>query len=146
METLGSLCDKITIVKLKQYHAIDPDTLTSLEKQSGDLSLEIDSFVSKSICGDNTIFVFRSNKIYNSKGYNTPKLKGSLGETISELAAINCELWHTQEKVYDFTSVPANEKDDVIKQLAALNLRRNQCIERIDIVFSELISRRANRV
>lgn len=146
METLGSLCDKLTVVKLKRYHAIDPDTITSLENQSRNLFLEIDLFVSKSICGDNINFVFPANKIYNSKGYNLSEVKGSFGETISELAGINCELWHTQERVYDFVSVPANEKDEVIKQLATLNLRRNQCIERIDILFAELISRRKNRV
>ena len=29
-ETLGSLCDKLTVVKLKQFHADDPQRLESL--------------------------------------------------------------------------------------------------------------------
>lgn len=36
--TLGSLCDKLTIVKLKQYHcgeAIDPAPASAVERQGG---------------------------------------------------------------------------------------------------------------
>ena len=32
-ETLGMLCDKLTIVKLKQFHTEDENRLTSLAKQ-----------------------------------------------------------------------------------------------------------------
>jgi hypothetical protein len=32
-ETLGSLCDKLTIVKLKQYHTEDSKRLESLGQQ-----------------------------------------------------------------------------------------------------------------
>ena len=44
-ETLGMLCDKLTIVKLKQYHTEDKDRLTSLEKQSVQLQAEIDEYI-----------------------------------------------------------------------------------------------------
>ena len=40
-ETLGSLCDKLTIVKLKQYHSDDPQRLESLALQAGQLQQEI---------------------------------------------------------------------------------------------------------
>ena len=48
---------------------------------------------------------------------------------------MNCELWHEQEKVYDFAAVPGDQKDAVVKQLAILNLQRNECIDRIDRAF-----------
>ena len=32
-ETLGSLCDKLTIVKLKQFHNEDKNRLESLQQQ-----------------------------------------------------------------------------------------------------------------
>ena len=57
----------------------------------------------------------------------------------AKLAWVNCELWHEQEKVYDFTSVPADQKDAVVKQLALLNLQRNECIDRIDRAFRDEI-------
>ena len=36
-ETLGSLCDKLTIVKLKQYHSEDAARLQSLKQQEQQL-------------------------------------------------------------------------------------------------------------
>ena len=44
-ETLGSLCDKLTIVKLKQWHTEEPDRLASLQKQQLHLEKEIDAVV-----------------------------------------------------------------------------------------------------
>jgi len=40
-ETLGSLCDKLTIVKLKQWHSTDPERLKSLGSQEISLTDEI---------------------------------------------------------------------------------------------------------
>ena len=50
-ETLGMLCDKLTIVKLKQFHTEDEDKLNSLNKQATDLQSEIDSYISDAING-----------------------------------------------------------------------------------------------
>ena len=44
-ETLGSLCDKLTIIKLKQFHTEDVKRLDSLNKQQGQLIEEIDKFI-----------------------------------------------------------------------------------------------------
>ena len=45
-ETLGSLCDKLTTVKLKLWHTEVPDRLQSLEKQEQQLHAEIEEFIS----------------------------------------------------------------------------------------------------
>ena len=55
-----------------------------------------------------------------------------MDEIFAQLAETDCRLWHVQEKVYEFESIPAEEKDAVIKQLAVLNLERNECIDRLD--------------
>jgi hypothetical protein len=52
---------------------------------------------------------------------------------------VNCALWHEQEKVYEFANVAAQEKDAVVSRLASLNLERNDCIDRIDVLFREAI-------
>jgi hypothetical protein len=45
-ETLGSLCDKLTIVKLKHWHTEDQGRLQNLVKQEKQIQDEIDEFVS----------------------------------------------------------------------------------------------------
>ena len=62
----------------------------------------------------------------------------------AKLAEINCELWHEQEKVYDFENVNADEKNHVINRLAILNLERNNCIDLIDNGFKESLTLKNN--
>jgi hypothetical protein len=56
------------------------------------------------------------------------------------LAETNCKLWHVQEKVYEFEQIAAAQKDAVIKELAVVNLERNQCIDRLDQEFQKSVS------
>jgi hypothetical protein len=140
-ETLGSLCDKLTIVKLKQYHSDNPERLMSLAEQEQLLKREIDDFASNAINGkvDINRLVFSSNKVYKKEGNQTRSFSGNFGELFAELANINCQLWHEQEKVFEFEKVSVEEKDVVIKQLAILNLERNKCIDAIDKSFQNAI-------
>ncbi len=133
-ETFGSLCDKLTIVKLKQWHSEDSGRLESLARQEQQLKVEIDEFISSAISGDIPLarLVFDANKVYKKTGNETREISGNIGNVFSSLAEVNCRLWHEQEKVYDFEKVPASEKDKVVKQLAILNLERNQCIDKIN--------------
>lgn len=134
-ETLGSLCDKLTIVKLKQYHCDDSAKGASLALQEKQLADEIDTFLGDALRGAIPAerLTFRANKVYKQEGNALSAIDAaSLGGFFAELARVNCDLWHEQEKVYEFESVPAAEKDKVVKQLALLNLRRNQCIDAID--------------
>jgi hypothetical protein len=58
---------------------------------------------------------------------------------ISRTESANCRLWHVQEQVYEFEQVPTTEKDEVIKQLAVVNLERNQWIDKLDEEFRNSI-------
>lgn len=142
-ETLGSLCDKLTIVKLKQFHTSDPDRLTSLEQQKTQLTVEIDQFLEDALAGKTPInkLAFAANKIFKAEGNETRNISGNIGEVFSELARVNCELWHEQEKVYEFETVPADQKNNVVKKLAILNLERNKCIDLLNNILIGLCSR-----
>jgi hypothetical protein len=145
-ETLGSLCDKLTIVKLKQWHSDDRARLQSLDGQEKLLREEIDAFVSGAIFGAIPLahLTFAANKIYKREGNEIAAVSGALGEVFARLAQVNCALWHEQEKVYEFERVPAEGKDAVVKQLALLNLQRNDCIDRIDHLLKESIASRVD--
>jgi hypothetical protein len=142
-ETLGTLSDKLTIVKLKQYHTEDSERLESLARQEKQLQNEIDEFISAALAGKIPFekLTFAANKVYKKEGNETQEIKGSIGEILSLLADTNCRLWHVQEKVYEFESIPVEEKDSVVKDLAILNLERNKCIDEIDKTFLQSLSR-----
>jgi len=137
-ETLGMLCDKLTIVKLKQYHTEDSTRLASLELQAAHLQAEIDEYVHDAINGNIPAerMTFDANKVFKQEGNQVEEVTGHFGEVMYQLADVNCRLWHEQEKVYEFEKVPAEEKDKVVKKLALLNLERNKCIDRINTLFA----------
>jgi hypothetical protein len=141
-ETLGTLCDKLTVVKLKQYHSENSTRLASLAEQEIQLKSEIDEFVLAAVNREipQEKLTFASNKVYNKKNNHAREIDGSIGEVFSLLAVVNCKLWHEQEKVYEFEKILPGEKDNVVKQLAILNLERNQCIEKIDKNFQLLVA------
>lgn len=140
-ETLGMLCDKLTIVKLKQYHTEDESRLQSLALQASQLQSEIDEYISDAVAGkiDPVKMSFAANKVFKKEGNEVADVKGLFGSVFYQLADVNCRLWHEQEKVYEFEAVPADQKDVVVKQLAVLNLERNKCIDAINEQFKQLI-------
>lgn len=142
-ETLGSLCDKLTIVKLKQWHSEDEIRLKSLAVQEKQLQQEMNEFISAAISGQIPIdrLTFDSNKVYKKEGNYVHEVIGSIGEIFSQLAHVNCNLWHEQEKVYEFEKVAGSEKDRVVRQLAILNLERNKCIDGIDGSFQAMVEK-----
>ena len=145
-ETLGMLCDKLTIVKLKQFHTEDADRLNSLNKQATDLQSEINSYISDAINGKISPdkLTFDANKVFKKEGNEIALVQGNIAELFYKLADVNCRLWHEQEKVYDFEKVPVSEKDKVVKQLALLNLERNNCIDAINKKFASLVLHKTN--
>jgi hypothetical protein len=146
-ETLGSLCDKLIIVKLKQYHSEDTERLLSLEQQQNQLIAEIEEFISDAVNGLIPInkLTFRSNKVFKSQGNEIREIKGTIGNVFGKLAEINCMLWHEQEKVFEFEKVPVSEKDGVVKQVAILNLERTKCIDEIDATFAKLVEQKSSK-
>src|SRR5262249_40386393 len=121
-ETLGTLCDKLATVKLKMWHSDDPERLNSLALQEQQLNDEINEFIGAAISGQIPIerLTFAANKVYKKDGNVVPEFDGTLGEMFAQLAHVNCQLWHVQEKVYEFEAVPVDQKDGVIKELAIL--------------------------
>lgn len=113
-ETLGSLCDKLTIVKLKQWHSTAPERLKSLALQEKQLAEEIDAFVARAASG--TIspdrLTFAANKVYSEAKNAIPTAEGTIADLFSKLTEVNCEL-----------------------------LQRNQCIDQIDRTFRGLVAR-----
>ena len=143
-ETLGLLCDKLTIVKLKEYHTEDPVRLQSLQLQEKQLQQEIDEYVTNAITGVIPVekLTFAANKVFKKEGNEVAEVLGNIGQVFSQLADVNCRLWHEVEKGYDIENVPVAEKDNLVKQLAVLNLERNKCIDQIDIILKTAISDR----
>ncbi|HUS01275.1 MAG TPA: hypothetical protein VMY77_06090 [Chitinophagaceae bacterium] len=141
-ETLGMLCDKLTIVKLKQYHSDDKERLKSLDQQALQLQQEIDTYIAESINGNipPEKLTFAANKVFKLEGNETKEVTGNIGNVFSQLADVNCRLWHEVEKGYDIENVPVKEKDILVKMLAVLNLERNKCIDAIDAQFLNLIT------
>jgi len=140
-ETLGSLCDKLATVKLKLWHSDDLERLQSLALQEKQLQQEIDEFMSAALAGEipPDRLTFAQNKVYKKEGNVVPDFNGTLGESFAQLAHTVCKLWHVQEKVYDFETIPVDQKDAVIKELAIVNLERNQCMDKLDQQFRELV-------
>lgn len=147
-ETLGMLCDKLTIVKLKQYHTEDADRLKSLDKQAVDLQYEIDTYMADAVSGNIPAnkLTFEANKVFKKEGNDVKDITGNIAEVFYQLADVNCRLWHEQEKVYEFEKVPAVEKDVVVKKLALLNLERNKCIDSINVQLSELVNQKNKEI
>jgi hypothetical protein len=143
-ETLGSLCDKLTIVKLKQYHTDDAGKLKSLSEQEEQLKDELNCFISDAVRGriPPARLTFNAHKVYTEQENETREITGTLGQVFGELAKINCELWHEQEKVYDFESVAPEDRIKVVKRLAVLNLERTQCIDVINSTLKDMVGGR----
>lgn len=100
-ETLGSLCDKLTIIKLKQGHSEDEMRLNSLAIQEKQLPNEINEFVNAAISGKlpREQLTFTSNKVYKEESNFVPDVTVSIGQVFSQLAEFNCQLWHELEKL-----------------------------------------------
>ena len=147
-ETLGMLCDKLTIVKLKQYHTVDEIRLQSLATQATQLQQEIDEYISAAANGYIPLdrMTFAANKVFKKEGNVVEAVSGNFGEVFYQLADVNCRLWHEQEKVYDFETVADQEKNIVVKQLAHLNLERNKCIDSINEQFMALVKNKNNQL
>lgn len=145
-ETLGMLCDKLTIVKLKQYHSEEEQKLASLNNQASQLQVEIDEYILNAVNGNipTEKLTFASNKVFKKEGNEVADVNGNMGALFSQLADVNCQLWHEVEKGYDIENVPVAEKDKIVKNLAVLNLQRNNCIDAIDQTFLDLITKNNN--
>ena len=134
-ETLGSLCDKLTIVKLKEWHSEkQPERMRSLATQEQQHREQIDALIADAASGRIPVerLTFAANKVYRKKGNAVPEVTGSIGAVFSHSAEVNCRLWHEVDKGYEIEKVPPDARDGIVKQLAVLNLERAQGIDEID--------------
>src|ERR687898_3666483 len=97
-ETLGTLADKLTTVQLKLWHTDDPERSRSLEVQQKQLQDEMNEFVAKALAGEIPLekLTFAANKVYKKEGNELRDFAGTLGRLFSDLAEVNCQLWHVQ--------------------------------------------------
>lgn len=142
METLGSLCDKLCVIKLKQNHTDvrDRERQDNLAMQELNLLYEIADYFKDAVSGKipKEKLSVKSNKIHT--GTDMPGIDFSnMGILVSMLAQINCEIWHLQEKLYNFSVIPAEEKDAVVEAITKENLKRGRCVEGIDMKLQELL-------
>jgi len=141
-ETLGSLCDKLIIVKLKAYHTKhdDKERVEKLSSQDMQLRREINEYIRDAVAGYilPEQLTFEANKIHNGISVQaTPSV--SIAGSVSTLADVNCDIWHLQEKLYNFEKVPAGKKNIVVRQIAVSNIKRTKCIDDINQQFKELL-------
>ena len=69
-ETLGSLCDKLTIVKLKQWHSKKiPSGFKVYQNRELQLQNEINLFISNAVLGNilTEQLTFDTNKVYKKR-------------------------------------------------------------------------------
>lgn len=141
-ETLGSLIDKLSIVGLKRAHAA-PDSLASadLARQAGLLAAEIDAFVQSAVNGDlpPNRLAFSAHKMTGDFIVETAPPDG-LGARIEALCAVNAALWGVQAKVYAPETLTEAEKDALLRDLAALNLKRHHLVEAVDAALIAALS------
>lgn len=70
---------------------------------------------------------------------NAPNLPSALGALIADLARINCELWHEEDKArVDDDAAVARAK----RRIDKLNQQRNDRIEAIDAMVIQVAARR----
>lgn len=141
-ETLGSLCDKLTIVKLKIYHTKneDKERKEKLSKQDMQLRKEINDYFADAISGKvpheyltcETLKIHTGISVADNPVFN-------IGSSVASLADANCDIWHLQEKLYNFENVPAGMKNIVVRKIAISNIKRTKCIDDINQQFKELL-------
>jgi hypothetical protein len=90
-ETLGSLCDKLTIVKLKTWHSEQqPKRIRSLATQEQQLREEIDASIADAASDRIPVerLTFAANKVYRKEGNAVAEVTGSIGAGFSHLAEV----------------------------------------------------------
>ena len=84
-ETLGTLADKLTTVKLKLWHTDDADRTRSLQAQQQQLEEEMNEFVRAAMTGEipPERLTFVANKVYKKDGNEMREFGGTVAELFS---------------------------------------------------------------
>lgn len=138
-ETLGSLLDKLSVLKIRQWHTDDDDTtFVRLEEQECLLEDEIDKFIDGALKGS-IPHALLTHPAFKTGVNGSPSVYASIAANFSKLTEVNCDIWHDVEKSrLPKDSMPSDQWYTLVQRLAYLNLQRNGCKEAIDRQFSEL--------
>jgi hypothetical protein len=136
-ENLGSLIDKLSITNLKIQFTTDKSRIESLESQKINLVEEIDEYIESCVKGLIPVrrMEMKSNKVYDEKRFNVSIELGEIGFYVNELIKYNFEIWKNQEEIYKFDDLSEVKKNEVVRSIAELNLKRNKVIDAINDTF-----------
>jgi hypothetical protein len=131
-------------VKLKLYHksADKVDEITALNKQQAILLDEIDQFIIAAVNGQipPDRIVAPQCKVYKQEGNEiNVQNSQSLAALINGLVEANYKMYVNQDKLYNFSNVPSNEKDQIVNKCCVLNLERNKFMDQIDKRLLEML-------
>ena len=141
METLGSLLDKYSIAKNRFWVLTsegNKEKLPAVLDQLHALQTEIDSFVALAIKGE---IPLQEPKLKMYKHENASGvLFQSLGPAIDKLFDANWTLWKLEDLRRN-KAVPDHERLAAADAVSGSNRIRNDCIDEINRVFSELVKK-----
>jgi hypothetical protein len=134
METVGSLVDKISIAKIREYKAQqigNKELQYKVALQVSDLEGELDSLVEAIAHGKVTKITEDKNKIYFSEPVSINNKQDTIASNITELFTANITLWELEDLRRD------KSMEDTARLIAADNVSvynkiRNQKIDRIN--------------
>ena len=140
METLGSLLDKYSIIKMKYNTKVregDEELAKEIGKQIDNLKSEIDSYLTLAIRGQVPLEEPKF-KMYKGEDPSGEKF-GSFAPVMDRLFEANWTLWQLEDK--------RREKDrsdfeirKICDDVAKFNRIRNDCMDEINKILSTLIS------
>ena len=151
METLGSLVDKLTIEKIrisKLYDAreslnstieqkVITDKMDIVSGKIGHLKQEINElFIRPVALADDKIKFYKHEKPSDLTKVN------SIGALIYNLADTNLELWKLEDIRRDKEKYKPEERLAAADNISTLNRMRNDCIDKINHTFIDLIAKK----
>jgi len=139
METIGSLCDQLSIAVLRKMHCKDEMAIFLLKQQEDSLIQEMDHVLGNLAKGDIPIEMACKPKLKNYKHQdNTLELKESLGQAMSALIEANNSLWNLEDTRRD-KSKTDQERLAAADNVSIWNKKRNDMIDCIDNIVSKTI-------
>ncbi len=155
-ETLGSLIDKLTIKKIREYHIQEMlnqgsekfskeelhSRLVLLGRQKDDLIGEIDDYTHRALDGNAVVLRDEKIKLYNARDVmDSIGAVDGIGAAISGLAQKNLELWHLEDEARR-RDVSLDYIGEIKRKIDPVNQQRNDFIDKIDELFAEAVRAR----
>jgi hypothetical protein len=124
-ETLGSLCDKLTVVKLKEWHADDPARVESLRKQEQQLQQEIAEYLAAECRSDFLSLTLPPSRC-TREGDPNPKKPHFWRSALN----LRCEMpFCIRKRLYEFEQVQAEKR---IRSSNSTSRTRTHAVHRSD--------------